>query len=64
MLGAPVENQKMDYGAMVRMQELDLDQLYLKQKKQQQHLCVCASKQRRLLTVMDLIGVCKIRVMK
>jgi hypothetical protein len=52
MRGAHVENPKISLGAMVRMQVVNLRQLYFKQKKQKQLLCVCASNQRTLHIVM------------
>jgi hypothetical protein len=52
MRGAHAENPKISLGAMVRMLEVSLPQMYLQQKKTKLQLCVCASKQRTLHIVM------------
>jgi len=52
MLSVPAVNQKINLGAMVHIQEVNLLQMSLKQTIQKLLQCVCVNKLRTLLTVM------------
>jgi len=59
MLGVHVGNQKINLGAMVLIQEVNLFRMFLRQKKAKMALCACANRQRILHFVMARTCVCK-----